>query len=125
MHITIKTIKHKDQDYPTVGNWKLKRGKLSEILVSDMENEDYEFLVGIHELIEAYFCKKNGITQLAVDEFDKEFERNRRKGNTDEPGNDPKAPYGKYHRFATSIEMQIASMLGVNWEQYEKSVNEL
>jgi hypothetical protein len=118
----VQSIAHKDQRYETVGDWLCGRGHLRYVNVSKMGNEDYEFLVGIHEQIEAWLCLKRGITQAAVDEFDKAFEAARVEGNTDEPGHDPAAPYGREHRFAEKIERLVAEELGIEWDAYDKAV---
>lgn len=122
MKITIETIPHEQQDYPTVGNWKILSDGSLKIEVSDMGNEDYNFLVGTHEAIEVWLCKKRGITQEAVDAFDKSYEANRTEGDESEPGDDAAAPYRKEHFFATSIERLLASELGVNWNEYSDRV---
>lgn len=130
MHIYIDTIAHEEQRYPTVGDWWFPKlaphsGFYAEIRVSRMSKEDYEFLVGIHEQIEAYLCYKRGISEQAVSDFDIAFEAVRAPENTDEPGNDPLAPYHKEHLFASEIERQLAKELGVNWEEYDAEVNAL
>lgn len=90
-----------------------------------MKNPDFEFLVAIHEFIEAYLCQKRGIEEPTITRFDVNFERSRIKGNTDEPGDNPEAPYFNEHQFATKIEKVMAKELGVNWKEYEKTVNDL
>jgi hypothetical protein len=126
--VTIDIIPHADQRYDTVGDWLFKKLYSSEYLtitVSDMNNSDYEFLVGIHELIEAYLCHKRGIKESDVTAFDIEFEKNRPAGDTSEPGNHPDAPYRAEHIFASRIERMVADEIGVDWELYDKTVNEL
>lgn len=123
--IKIKTIAHQDQRYETVGDWFMPHSQRLEVRVSNMYNEDFEFLVAVHELIESYLCYKRGISERAVTTFDIEFESKRQPGNTDEPGNDPDAPYFMEHKFATEIESMVAFELGVNWSEYEAAVNAL
>ena len=129
MHIYIDTIAHEEQRYPTVGDywfpWREQKDTCIEVRVSRMGNEDYEFLVAIHEQIEAYLTKKRGITETLITNFDVEFEKNRPKGNTNEPGNDPDAPYHKEHVFATKLERMLAEELGVDWDKYDAAVNAL
>jgi hypothetical protein len=122
--ITIKTIEHKKQAYPTCGNFWLSP-KTIQIRVSKMDNNDYELMVALHEFVEQHLCSKNNITVQAIDKFDKEFERKRKKGNIDEPGNDPKCPYYKYHQFATKLEKLMCKELGIKWNVYDKFVNSL
>lgn len=98
--------------------------KLS-VRISSMKNEDYEFLVLIHELIEAHLTRKRGIPEPVIKEFDEEFEKNRLPGNTDEPGDSPLAPYRREHQFATLVEKFLAKELEVDWDEYSKTVEAL
>ena len=127
--ITIKTIPNHEQRYVTVGDWKFDESGNLEILVSDMGNPDYEFLVGLHELVEAYLCKKRNIKEEDVSAFDKRFEAMREAFpeiiGDDEPGFSPKAPYLKEHGYATNVEMSTARELGVDIEAYNNAVNAL
>jgi hypothetical protein len=118
MNIVIQSIKHKNQRYDTAGDW-FNIGGVDIICVSEVKNKDYEFLVGLHELVEMYLCKKRKISDRRVCDFDKKFEKKRKKGNNDEPGDDPKAPYFDEHQFATIIEKMMAKELGVNWKKYD------
>lgn len=126
MKVILSTTLHELQRYPTVGDWITDgRGHLRDVRVSEMGNEDYHFLVGLHELVEGWLCAKRGITDADVTAFDEAFEAKRAPGNTDEPGDDPQAPYRREHQFATLIERLVAFELGVNWEHYDKTVVEL
>ncbi len=122
--IVIATIPHRNQRYPTVGDWIVDHELLS-ILVSDMKNHDYEFLVGLHELIESYLCIKRNIRQEEVDQFDMTYENNRTRGDDSEPGDSKKAPYFKEHQFATKIEKLVAKELRVPWKKYNQTVSAL
>jgi hypothetical protein len=124
MNIFIKKIPHSLQRYPTVGDWYWDDGALF-ITVSQMDNWKYEFLVTLHELAEVHLCIHSGIEQSVVDAFDIKFEKKRKKGNTDEPGDDPKCPYRTEHLIATGIEKVAAAFLGVCWKDYEEKVNSL
>ena len=90
-----------------------------------MSDWRYELLVALHELVEVNLCKHRGVTEADVDAFDKSFEKNRKPGNEDEPGDDPKAPYRKEHFFATNIEALMSAELKVDWAKYEKEINAL
>lgn len=126
MHIEIDTIPHSQQRYPTVGDWIWEPDGTLHIFVSNMNNWKYEFLVARHELDEAILCRDRGITQKEVDDFDTYFEKERKQGLvTDEPGDDPRAPYNKEHFFATTVERLIARELNVDWQAYDKTVEEL
>jgi hypothetical protein len=125
VNICLSTIPHKKQRYPTVGDWIVARGRLRHIFISDMDNEDYAFLVGIHELIEAWLCLKRGISQKDVDKFDMDFEQNRDFGDESEPGDSRKAPYFVEHQFATMVERMLATELGIDWDLYDHTVGAL
>ena len=125
MKIQLRTIPHSEQRYETVGDWEnLPDGSLR-ISVSDMGNDDYAFLVAIHDAVEVWLCTKRGITDEAVSAFDIEYEKNRPEGDESEPGDHPDAPYRKEHFFATNIERMIALELGVDWAQYDQKVMSL
>jgi hypothetical protein len=117
----IRIIPHDKHRYETVGDY-WYHGDTREVRISDMNDEDCEFLVTIHELVEAHLCRKHGIDENAITAFDVAFEENRKEGNVDEPGDSPEAPYQKEHQFATKIEKLIAEELGINWEEYDKLV---
>ncbi len=60
-----------------------------------------------------------GFLQEAVNDFDFNFL------GEGEPGDDPDAPYFKEHQFASIIERQMAYELGVDWQAYNKRLDEL
>lgn len=155
MRIVIEAIPHDQQRYPTCGDWfyeytyfcktcsqtflspsiepaKCGCGAMMPLInttlnirVSELKSWRYEALVAVHELIECLICKHRGITQEAVDKFDKQFEAKRCVGNEDEPGDDPNAPYRKEHFFATNIEALLSAELDVNFQEYEKEIESL
>ena len=125
MNIVMSTVPHSQQRYPTVGDWVPARGHLRHVRVSEMGNEDYHFLVALHELIEGWLCTRKGITDEAVSAFDEAFEAARQPGNTDEPGDDPRAPYRDEHQFATIVERLVAHKMGIDWDAYDRTVVEL
>ena len=126
MLIDVKVIPHNQQRYETVGDWYFNQdnNRLT-IRVSSMRNRKYEFLVALHEQVEAMLCLERGICEKEITLFDMKFEAAREDGNTDEPGDDPAAPYKREHFFATSVERLMASELGVDWRLYEEAVNSL
>jgi hypothetical protein len=85
----------------------------------------YEALVAVHELVEVLQCSYLRISTASVDRFDIEFEKKRKPGNTDEPGDDARAPYRVQHGIATGVERILAALLGVNWNKYEAKINSL
>jgi len=128
MNISIKTIPHKDHRYPTVGDWWYNKDGSIEIRISKMDNWRYECLVAVHELVEILICKHCKVTQKKVDKFDIMFEKEREQGlhtDTEEPGDDPDAPYKFQHGIATGVERILAVMLGVCWRAYEQKIYSL
>jgi hypothetical protein len=127
-NVNIKTIPHTEQRYPTVGDYwwagDTETGTL-EIRVSDMGDRRMEALVAFHEFFEAVACTYSGIREEEITDFDIKFEAAREDGNTDEPGNDPRAPYHKQHILAGVCERKLADELGVNWGEYDEKVNSL
>lgn len=124
MNITIKIIPHAEQRYPTVGDW-FFNGQDLEIHVSKLSDWRHEMLIAVHELYEALLCEHDGVTQQAVDDFDRKFEALRPAPDDTEPGDDPSAPYRRQHFRATNIERQLADALDVNWREYETELNAL
>lgn len=122
---TVETLPFPSMRYPTCGDWVHDQEGSFEVTVAEMGDADSEFLVALHELVEAYLCKKAGVTDEAVTAFDKAFEAKREPGNTDEPGDEPDAPYRQQHRTATLVEMIVADAAGVDWKKHEANVNAL
>jgi hypothetical protein len=127
MKIHIETVPHEKQRYPTCGDWQFINPEYLKVSVSAMHNPDYEFLVGIHETIEAWLAVKRagpGVEKV-LDAFDIEYENNRQEGDTSEPGDDPRCPVYLEHQIATGIERILAGMIGVEWQKYDQGVNDL
>jgi hypothetical protein len=127
-YFTIETIPHKTQEYETVGNYQHRVYKDETdvyISVSKMSDWRYSFLVSVHELIEYGIVMHQRIPLSKITAFDIQFEKKRKKGNTDEPGDSPACPYKFAHSFATKVEKLLAVILGVNWAKYEREVNSL
>jgi len=123
MKITIETVPHKEQRYPTVGDWFYDECGDIVIRVSHLKDWRHEMLVAVHELVELLACKQDGVRQEDVDRFDMDYEKNRRPGDlTSEPGDDPNAPYADQHCLATGIERILAQQLGVKWSDYADEI---
>lgn len=112
-------VPHEKQRYETCGDWE-NYPNVTVITASRLANPDHMFVLQCHELLEAYLCRKRGISQAAVDAFDIAYEAKRPAGDNSEPGDDPKAPYHREHTFATKIEKLIAKELGISWKEYEQ-----
>lgn len=125
MRILIETIDHKDQRYPTCGDYRYLPDGTLYITVSSMGDERYETLVALHEFCEERLTKWKGITEEEISLFDLKFESNRKEGNWDEPGFATDAPYREAHTISTGIEMIMAANGNINWSEYDKIVNSL
>lgn len=128
MNITIKTVKHTDQPYPTVGMWRYDADGNLIVEVSELSDWRRELLVAIHELVEAAQCKRRGVSEQEVTDFDLLFEREQAAGQhsaTAEPGDDERAPYREAHFHATNIERQLSALLDVDWNDYDFEVANL
>ncbi len=119
--IDIQAIPHSSQRYETAGDYYETKDGLK-IRVSLMDDPRYEFLIALHELVEAKLCEHRGVQIADIDAFDFAFEAGRMPGDTTEPGDDVNAPYFKEHQVATIIERLVAGELGVNWERYSQAV---
>jgi hypothetical protein len=138
MVITIQTIPHAEHRYSTVGDWLFDEHDGLWVAVSRMSDARYEWLVAVHEVIEALLCRHAGITQEAVDAFDMAWVPQQPAGQDahqegspeaseaiTEPGDDPRAPYHAQHLAATELEMRLAHLLGVDWSVYCREVESL
>lgn len=125
MNIIIKTIPHSDQRYPTVGDYWTDPDGTLQVRVSEMGNEYYESLVAIHELWEELLCRKRKIPEDEITNFDVAFENVRPPGNTDEPGDEPTAPYHREHCSASGVERILCAELGIAWRNYCETVERL
>jgi len=122
MNITITTIPHKAQRYPTAGDWQIDTLGNLLITISALGDWRYEFLVALHELVEVVLCIARGIPQDIVDAFDMAWQEH---DGLEEPGDDPAAPYHKEHQLAECFERWAAVLLLVKWRDYEKALDAL
>lgn len=117
MKIDIKSRKPEDMRYDTLGDWYYER----DTLVIDVADRcpdghlspDQQFLIALHELVEAWLCDAKGITQATVDHWDFGEDEGRLVSFAEEPGDAPGCPYRKEHRFAMLIEHLMAHELGL------------
>lgn len=108
--------------YATAGDYEEIDGAVR-IKVFEQGSEDKNFLVAIHELVEQYLCKKRGITNKMIDDFDFKYEEERAEDDdTSEPGDAPDCPYKNEHRFAMIVEQMMAHELCVDWHEYDKNI---
>lgn len=111
----VEVIPQDKQRYPTVGDWAFDLLGSLQMKISDMKNPDYEFMVMIHEAVEAWICRKRGITGQVVDTWDIGEGK-----HLEDPGAHPDCPYHREHMLALRIERMIAEELNINWDKYEQ-----
>jgi hypothetical protein len=124
----IKTIPHSEHRYETVGDYWADENGVLQVRISDMGNEDYAFLVAIHELIEEYLTRRRGLPEPEIKAFDEKFEVERALGKhweEAEPGYDSRAPYQKEHTIASGIETMLAGHMGIDINDYARAITEL
>lgn len=103
--------------YNTAGDWGYEVQEVGDRIVLTAESDPslaqhYQFLVLIHELIEAYLCMNDNITPEMVDKFDMSCD-------LPDTGEDPRAPYHRQHIMASLVERTVCMLLGLDWYQYE------
>jgi hypothetical protein len=122
--ICIKFIPHSQQRYPTVGDYFHLGGAL-QVRISVMKDWRHMVCVLIHELVELFIVQYQGVSFKTIDRFDMAFEKRRKLGNVDEPGDDQNAPYRIAHCISSGIERILAAALLVCWSDYAKEVESL
>jgi hypothetical protein len=123
LKIIIETQPVDRMRYKTLGDYYDEDG-IQAIMVADCGDDDYNFAVALHEFVEAYLTKKNGIKEEAITDFDKKFEAEWKNGDPFEPGDSPLAPYRKEHAFATTIERMFLHECGRNFYDYDMALND-
>jgi len=117
VNITIITIPEREQRYRTVGDWVVDRNGDITIRVCECGDERYAFLLAAHEFVEAFLCKRAGVTTEQVDRYDLGHQ------DDDDPGLNPDAPYHRQHMISFAVEILLASALGVDWTEYNDALN--
>ncbi len=130
MKIVVEVIQH-DQHrkkpngelYDTCGDWQWDNEGADEfsvlkIHVSDTGDWRMNFLIARHEMDEAMLCRRRGVSEQAVDDYD--FTHPNAGG--DDFSEDTEAPYYLSHCDALASEWQMAHLLGVDWVNYGKAL---
>ena len=130
LNIQIKTIPHHFQEYDTVGNyWRDVNNcgaEALEIRVSRMSDRRHEFLVALHEMIEAFLCDWRRIPFAEITRFDIEFEGRAGAGRIRRARRRRCArPIAASISSPSSIERIVAQELEVDWPQYNRAVERL
>lgn len=127
MHITIQTAPPDLIRNKQVGDWRISKYSLAVLVSLAIPNEASQLAVGIHELIEAFLCRANNITDGEVCTFDEQFEAGREEGlhrQDEEPGDDPNCPYWEEHQAATFVERAVCAAIGLPWSTHSQVVSE-
>lgn len=120
MRIEIATIPHNQQRYNTVGDWYMNvDGETLIIKVSDTSISEFNFLIAVHELVEAYTCNIRRVSPDEVDSWDRDHI------DSDDPGSLIGCPYFMPHFLATIVEMVLAIFFGVDWIEYEAKIKSI
>lgn len=125
MNVECKTIPYKQQRYETCGDYWIDETGVH-FRVNDMGNDDFEFLVRMHEMIEEHMTRRRGLKEPDIMAFDLMWEKEREEGKhaeDEEPGHDPRAPYHREHVLSENIERMLAHFMGISWPEYERAVN--
>jgi hypothetical protein len=113
MRIEFKVVEPAAMRYPTAGDWEwLPDGALKLTVPDYGTTESGALLILMHELLEAFLCKRDGISDEAVTKFDTENPK------LEEPGDDPRAPYHQQHLVAMAAERNLADGMGVDWDSH-------
>jgi hypothetical protein len=100
--------------YQTYGDYYEKPGVVH-IDVAKQDNPLYEWLIAIHELVEYVLVKARKISIDEIEEFDQTCQ-------SEDPGDDPAAPYYHEHQVASIVERIVANELGLKWHEYEEQI---
>jgi hypothetical protein len=115
--ISVISHPHSQQRYNTVGDYVYSQTHDHiGILVSACSEPDYEFLIALHEFVEAYLVKRAKISEEEITQFDLAHPDG-------EPGEHPQAPYREQHAIATLVERLMAVALQVDWDKYEAEIS--
>lgn len=127
--VTMEVIPHEKQRLASnVGDYFIDAWNALHIRVSDTGNDDMNFLIQLHEFIEEHLTRRRGLTEPEIQAFDEQFEREKLDGlhpENAEAGFSKGCPYLREHMIATGIEMQLAGIMGIDWQDYEEKINSL
>jgi hypothetical protein len=121
MRIVSKIVPLEWQRYETLGDY-FDNGDTLHFRITDTGNNEYNKLILIHEIVEEMLTRNRGISEKNILEYDLKFEES---GKDGEPGEQYDCPYKKEHRFAELIERMICHEIGIDWDKYNKDLNEV
>ena len=123
MRVVIETIPHVEQRYDTCGDWVWHPDGSLHIRISEMPHQPQsEWLVALHEMVEAVLCAYDGIEEEDVTKWDLDYLA---AGGQGEPGEAPGSPYRTQHETATIIERIVCQSMGLAWAEHDKTVEEV
>ena len=128
MRIVIETVPHKLNRNGQVGDYKYLHDGTLYITVSELGNDDMNWLVALHEMIEERISKSDGISEPEINDWDAYYEKKREMGlvpTESENGFAYDCIYKKHHTVSTGIEMVLAALLEVDWNDYNDTINKL
>jgi hemerythrin-like domain-containing protein len=101
-----------------VGDWYHQKSGGIKVEVAETGNQDYDFLLMLHEFVESYLCQRHGVKEETVNKYDLE-------SKVANPGAELDSPYKREHSVAEGVERLVAEALGVDWVAYDKHTDEL
>ena len=126
LDIMLKTIPANLVRAEQSGDWSYGSVAILASVIEGTYPPDNELMIVIHEVVEAWLCRRAGITEAAVVKFDEMYEDERKAGHhtkDDEPGDDPRSPYRIQHQAATHVERAVGAALDVSWTEHERLVS--
>lgn len=118
MTIAIKSVPQEKIRAKQAGDWWINQDAILVHVLETLSLED-QLRVAVHELIEAFLCRRDKVTDESVCGFDEQYEKEREEGKhkeDDEPGDDPRAPYREQHMAATHVERACCHVLNIPFE---------
>ena len=116
--ICLYTVPPAAMRYADVGDWHYSHKGL-EIQVPRGLSDEETLLVMVHELVESFLVRRDGVHEAAVNAFDQAH------ADADEAGALSAAPYHHEHAAATKVEKKLAAVLGVRWATYDRDTDRL
>ena len=105
--------------YETCGDYFYDDKGVLNIQTLELDNDIYNCLVMIHEMVEWVGITKAGIFIEDIEEYDHKF------GGIDvEPGEQADCPYRLQHEFAELIERMVCNRFGIDYLKYCEIINQ-
>ena len=123
----VESVELEAQRYFTLGDYFIKDG-VRYFRITKIGDDLMDDLVFLHEFVEELLTRHRNIPEEEIFKFDLWVENEIEKGNYPddaEPGAHKLSPYKKEHLFAEKIERMVAKELKINWENYNKELNEI